>query len=53
MCGIVGIASTKPQAQRAWLNLGRDAMAHRGPDDAGSGGRSMVVWAWPSGDFQL
>lgn len=35
MCGIVGIASTKPQAQRAWLNLGRDAMAHRGPDDAG------------------
>jgi asparagine synthase (glutamine-hydrolysing) len=35
MCGIVGIASTKSQAQRAWLNLGRDAMTHRGPDDAG------------------
>jgi asparagine synthase (glutamine-hydrolysing) len=35
MCGIVGIASKLPQAQRAWLTSGRDAMLHRGPDDAG------------------
>lgn len=35
MCGIVGIASTTPQIQRAWLAIGRDAMTHRGPDDAG------------------
>lgn len=35
MCGIVGIVSNTPQAQRAWLAIGRDAMMHRGPDDAG------------------
>ena len=35
MCGIVGIASNTSQAQRAWLAIGRDAMTHRGPDDAG------------------
>lgn len=35
MCGIVGIVSSTPQAQRAWLAIGRDAMTHRGPDDAG------------------
>jgi asparagine synthase (glutamine-hydrolysing) len=35
MCGIVGIVSNTPQAQRAWLAVGRDAMTHRGPDDAG------------------
>ena len=35
MCGIVGIASNIPQTQRAWLAIGRDAMTHRGPDDAG------------------
>ena len=35
MCGIVGIISNTPQAQRAWLAIGRDAMTHRGPDDAG------------------
>lgn len=35
MCGIVGIASTTSLAQRAWLAIGRDAMTHRGPDDAG------------------
>ena len=35
MCGIVGIASKTPVAQRAWLAEGRDAMTHRGPDDAG------------------
>ena len=35
MCGIVGIVSKTPQTQRAWLAIGRDAMTHRGPDDAG------------------
>jgi len=35
MCGIVGIASTKEIESREWLKLGRDAIAHRGPDDAG------------------
>ena len=35
MCGIVGIVSNTPQAQRLWLAIGRDAMTHRGPDDAG------------------
>jgi asparagine synthase (glutamine-hydrolysing) len=35
MCGIVGIASNTAQTQRAWLAIGRDAMTHRGPDDAG------------------
>jgi asparagine synthase (glutamine-hydrolysing) len=35
MCGIVGIISNTPQTQREWLAIGRDAMTHRGPDDAG------------------
>lgn len=35
MCGIVGIASTSSIIQRDWLAAGRDAMTHRGPDDAG------------------
>jgi asparagine synthase (glutamine-hydrolysing) len=35
MCGIVGIVSNNLQTKRAWLAIGRDAMAHRGPDDAG------------------
>ncbi len=35
MCGIVGIASKAPLKQRESLRLGRNAMAHRGPDDAG------------------
>ena len=35
MCGIVGTAAKAPVAQRAWLAAGRDAMTHRGPDDAG------------------
>jgi asparagine synthase (glutamine-hydrolysing) len=35
MCGIVGVASTTSINQRAWLAIGRDAMTHRGPDDAG------------------
>lgn len=35
MCGIVGIASRSPIAARAWFAAGRDALTHRGPDDAG------------------
>lgn len=35
MCGIVGIASSTPVESREWLVAGRDALAHRGPDDAG------------------
>jgi asparagine synthase (glutamine-hydrolysing) len=35
MCGIVGIASTALVENRNWLTAGRDAMRHRGPDDAG------------------
>jgi asparagine synthase (glutamine-hydrolysing) len=35
MCGIVGIAAVASQIQRIWLTIGRDAMTHRGPDDAG------------------
>jgi asparagine synthase (glutamine-hydrolysing) len=35
MCGIVGIISTSSQSMRAWLAIGRDRMAHRGPDDLG------------------
>jgi asparagine synthase (glutamine-hydrolysing) len=35
MCGLVGIAASSPVTNRAWLVSGRDAMTHRGPDDAG------------------
>jgi asparagine synthase (glutamine-hydrolysing) len=35
MCGIIGIASVRPVQKRDWLLAGRDAMTHRGPDDAG------------------
>jgi asparagine synthase (glutamine-hydrolysing) len=35
MCGIVGIGSLSPATDRTWLTAGRDAMRHRGPDDAG------------------
>ena len=35
MCGLVGICSTSRIDERSWLAAGRDAMAHRGPDDAG------------------
>ena len=35
MCGIIGIASQTPIINCAWLTAGRDAMTHRGPDDAG------------------
>lgn len=35
MCGIVGIASRHRIENREWLLRGRDALTHRGPDDAG------------------
>lgn len=35
MCGIIGIASQNNITDRSWLVHGRDAMRHRGPDDAG------------------
>lgn len=35
MCGIVGIAGTAPQPDRAWLPIARDTLIHRGPDDFG------------------
>lgn len=35
MCGIVGAAGRAPESDRRWLAVGRDAMSHRGPDDAG------------------
>jgi asparagine synthase (glutamine-hydrolysing) len=36
MCGIIGVASRRPLADRAWLDAGCAAMMHRGPDDSGS-----------------
>ena len=35
MCGLVGIAASALISSRTWLAIGRDAMTHRGPDDAG------------------
>lgn len=35
MCGIIGIINQIPVSDRSWLTAGRDAMRHRGPDDAG------------------
>jgi len=35
MCGIIGIVNNDPIRDRGWLVAGRDAMRHRGPDDAG------------------
>lgn len=35
MCGIVGLGATTSVLDRSWLIEGRDAMTHRGPDDAG------------------
>ena len=35
MCGIIGVASRRPLADRQWLAAGRETMSHRGPDDAG------------------
>lgn len=36
MCGIIGIASRVSIHDRHWIDAGRDAMRHRGPDDAGA-----------------
>jgi asparagine synthase (glutamine-hydrolysing) len=44
MCGLVGIASTVPSVERAWLPVARDTLTHRGPDDAGE---------WWSGDGRV
>ena len=35
MCGLLGIASCHRAVARDWVIAGRDAMKHRGPDDAG------------------
>jgi asparagine synthase (glutamine-hydrolysing) len=35
MCGLVGTATSTPQADRSWLARARDTLTHRGPDDAG------------------
>lgn len=35
MCGIIGVVSRLPISDGSWLVVGRDAMAHRGPDDFG------------------
>jgi len=35
MCGIIGIACQSLISDRGWLIAGRDALRHRGPDDAG------------------
>src|SRR6185295_10257580 len=36
MCGIIGIANRASIPDRRWVDVGRDAMRHRGPDDVGS-----------------
>lgn len=36
MCGILGVASLVPIADRSWLGKGNLSICHRGPDDAGS-----------------
>lgn len=46
MCGIVGVAGSVPVSDRTWLVIGRDAMTHRGPDDAGE-------WWSPDGKVGL
>ena len=46
MCGIIGVASVAPIDNRDWLVAGRDAMIHRGPDDAG-------IWWSGSGQVGL
>jgi asparagine synthase (glutamine-hydrolysing) len=35
VCGIIGIASKESIKETDWITIGRDAMSHRGPDDAG------------------
>ena len=44
MCGIVGVASQSPLETREGVILGREALQHRGPDDAGE---------WWSGDGRV
>lgn len=44
MCGLVGIASNKPQSDRDWLLVARETMIHRGPDAFGE---------WWSGDGRV
>ena len=44
MCGIIGYAGVEAASNRDWLAAGRDAMAHRGPDDIGE---------WWSADGQV
>ena len=46
MCGIVGIAARSPAGNPELLTVMRDAMTHRGPDDAG-------VWWAPDGRVGL
>ena len=35
MCGIIGVASVYKADKKKWLNIGRDTLKHRGPDDKG------------------
>ena len=35
MCGFVGVASAKNLVDHNWLNIARDSLSHRGPDDFG------------------
>jgi asparagine synthase (glutamine-hydrolysing) len=35
VCGIIGFVSNEEIKDKEWLSIGRDAMTHRGPDDAG------------------
>jgi asparagine synthase (glutamine-hydrolysing) len=44
MCGIVGLAARRPQAETGWLLTACDSMRHRGPDDSGE---------WWSADRQV
>ena len=46
MCGIIGVATNSRNLDRDWLISGRDAMKHRGPDDAG-------LWWSPDGRVGL
>ena len=47
MCGLIGIAGPTAGARaHDWVAAGRDAMAHRGPDDAG-------LWTSPDGRVTL
>ena len=36
MCGLVGIAALNAIQKREWLEVGRDLLIHRGPDDSGT-----------------